>query len=136
MSTEKITADDFARTVQDALDQYGDACMEVVEKTIKEVAKEASRELKSSGTGTFKDRTGKYRKSWTVATEKKNISFKAIVNARSPHYRLTHLLEYGHALRRGGRTIGEVKAYPHIAGVNDWAQERAVRKLGENLEKL
>ena len=134
MST--VTADQFADAIQDALSQYGDECLTVVEETIKEVAKEATKELKSSNTGAFKDRTGKYRKSWNVVTEKKNLSFTAIVNARGPQYRLTHLLEYGHALRRGGRTVGSVKAYTHIEMVNDWAQELAVKRLEEKLEKI
>jgi len=131
-----VQADEFARAVQDMLSEYGDDCMAAVKETVQEVAKDARKELKSTSTGAFHDRTGKYRKSWAVNFEQKNVSFTAHVYARSPHYRLTHLLEYGHALRRGGRQIGSVKAYPHIGEVNDWAQERAVRKLGEKLGKV
>lgn len=55
------------------------------------------------------------------------------------HYRLTHLLEYGHISKNqyGGGYAGggKVGARPHIAAVNDWVVEEFPRVLEEALEK-
>ena len=47
-------------------------------------------------------------------------------------YQLTHLLEKGHILKRGGRTLGRVPAKVHIAPV----EERAIKNLEEAIEKI
>lgn len=128
-----VTADNFAEVINGLLEEYADEAEEIIDLTVQSVAKEAQKKLRSSQTGSFKNRTGKYRKSWKVEIEKQNLDIKAIVYAAKPHYRLTHLLEYGHVLRRGGRTIGEVEEREHIAGVNEWTQDELVKALEEKL---
>lgn len=130
---QTIPADKFAEVINGILEEYADEAEEIIDLTVQQVAKEAQEKLKSSQTGRFKNRTGKYRRSWKVEVRKGNLETEAIVHAAKPHYRLTHLLEYGHALRRGGRHVGDVEAFRHIEDVNEYAQNAILKKLEEKL---
>ena len=105
--------------------------MDFVNESLEETAAEAVRELKKGGP--YNERTKKYTKDWTYKETGGRTS--AITGIRSytiynkNHYQLTHLLEKGHQLRRGGRIIGNVKAFEHIAPVNDALGDLAVSKI-------
>ena len=73
---------------------------------------------------------GKYRKSWKnkVLRGRGHISV-TVYNAK--YYRLTHLLEYGHAKRNGGRT----KAFNHIEPVEKMVSEKFVESVEEIIRK-
>lgn len=128
-----VKADEFADVINGLLEEYADEAKEIIDLTVQQVAKEAQEKLKYPQTGAFKNRTGKYRRSWKVEVRKRNTQTEAIVHAAKPHYRLTHLLEYGHALRRGGRKIGEVDAFRHIEDVNEFAQDALLKELESKL---
>lgn len=118
MSDKSIAAINFKSAVDEILSKYGEDVTEAVNESVQTVAEQATAELK--GAGTFKGR--KYRNSWTNEVKKRAGYTDAVVfNQR--HYRLTHLLEFGHAKQNGGRT----RAFPHIAPVNN--------KVGELFEK-
>ena len=120
-----IRADMLADTVSKILNEYGDECMDVLEESVKTVTKEAANELKTAGSF---GGSGKYRKGWKTKTTKKRISVEGVVyNSAAPG--LTHLLEFGHAKTNGGRT----RAFPHIAPVNEKAQEQIVEELERKL---
>jgi hypothetical protein len=120
-----IRADQLAATVSDMLKDYAGDCSEVLEETVKKVTKDAANELKSAGTF---GGTGKYRKGWKAKVEKSRLGVEGVVyNAAMPG--LTHLLEHGHALRGGGRS----RSFPHIAPVNEKAQQAAVDELERKL---
>lgn len=124
----KVNADDFYSSVIRIYKTYSDEVHEEINKSVENVAKESRNELKVAGS--FKNKSGKYRKGWTISFEKKRHGVEAIVHNKV--YQLTHLLENGHALVRGGRQIGQVRAFPHIEQVNEEAQ----RKLQEEIERI
>ena len=110
--------DDLAKEIAKALTEYSDEVAEIMEQEKSEVAKEGVKQLKA----TSPKRNGSYAKGWRV---KKNGKGYIIHNAK--HYRLTHLLENGHATRNGGRT----KAIPHIAKV----ESNIIERFTKNIEK-
>jgi len=107
-------ADEITR----ALRQYTNEVQEEVDKAAEEVAEDAVGELKQ----TSPERTGRYAKGWTK-TKKDG---KWIIHNKK-HYRLTHLLEKGHAKVNGGR----VGARVHIAPV----EHRAIDDFIERVER-
>lgn len=126
--SNRITPNEFRKAINDLLDEYGDEVANVMESTIKEVAKDATKELRNSGS--FNNITGKYRRSWSNVVTVENLTVKARVYAKSPEYRLTHLLEFGHAKQNGGRT----KAFPHIEPVNRWVGDEVISRLENKLK--
>ena len=108
-----------------------------VNESLEETAAAAAESLKQGGP--YKERTGKYTKYWTYDKRSTRTSVITGLDGYSvynkKHYQLTHLLEKGHQLRRGGRQIGNVKAFEHIAPVNETLGDLAVskikRKVGE-----
>ena len=119
---------DFDKAMSDILKEYGDSVNEKSHKAAAKVAKIAKQEVQVDAP----HRSGRYRKGWTVKEEKTSrLWFEYTVHNRS-RYQLAHLLEKGHALKRGGRTYGHVSARPHIAP----AEQKAVRNYEEALERI
>ena len=119
---------DFADTVHDILKasvQY--EAVEAMTKVIPQVGKEAAKKLKAESP----KETGKYARSWKFQAERGRLRVGGTVYAASPEYRLTHLLEKGHAKRGGGRTAPIV----HIEPVEKWANEEAFERTIEELER-
>lgn len=110
-----------------ALGDYSDIAKQAMFEAISEVTKQAADKLHEAGS--FKGK--KYRNSWTNDVERTNVSVSG-VTYNVKHYRLTHLLEYGHAKQNGGRT----RAFEHIAPVNDWAQETMPDRFEDCLNEL
>ena len=117
----------LSQAMKGILTDYTDEITKVVTEVITEVSEEAANELHSAGS--FQGH--KYRAGWTSEVERRRLFNSATVYNKK-HYRLTHLLEYGHATRNGGRT----RESEHIAPINEEAQEKAVKKLKEAIEAL
>lgn len=108
----------IARELQDDVKQ-------ALGKASKDVAKEGIKRLKSSSP----KRTGEYAKGWGQSRRKSSI---VVHNKAKPG--LTHLLEKGHALRRGGRKVGEVGPQKHIKPVEEWVKKEMVNRIEKELE--
>lgn len=124
----KIDIDELAIAVINELDAYREDVMEVVEKAVKETAKQTAAELRT----TSPERDGEYKKHWACkrdATLKGKYKFNMVVYSKKPHYRLTHLLEHGHARRNGGRVDG----IPHIRIAEKHAKEILMERLKRSL---
>lgn len=110
-----IKTDQLADTIVKYLAEVSDEATEALEETKENLAKEGVKKLKATSP---KDK-GDYAKSWTRKKTKKG---QIIHNKR---YQLTHLLEKGHAKRKGGR----VAAIVHIAPVEDELSQKAAKEF-------
>lgn len=79
-------------------------------------------------------RTGAYKKAMRLKTAYEDEFQKRkrwYVDQKSGKYRLTHLLEYGHAKRNGGRT----RAFPHVEKNEQKAKEAFEQRVEEVIKK-
>lgn len=117
-SKGKIGVIDLNETINNLLNVYGDKVYDALNESMKKVSDMAVQELRSVSRFSPKGNpTGEYSKDWDKKSEAITKFTNKIIVYNEDHYRLTHLLEKGHALRRGGRNYGSVKAYPHIRPV-------------------
>lgn len=125
----KISDDDLSTAMQKILSKYGNDVRDVVRRLVKKAGEEARDELKQ----TSPRRTGRYAEHWMTSGYTWSTSGAEVtVSVAPPHYRLTHLLEYGHANRNGGRTPAKV----HIKPVEEEVKrelEKNVRQAIENV---
>lgn len=112
-------------SINKLLEEYTLEITESIKVIADDVAKDAVKELK----GTSPDRKGNYAKSWskTKRVGKQSVS---VVVYNKDHYRLTHLLEHGHATRNGGRT----RAFPHIKKVEEMVHQRFVDDVEDTIK--
>lgn len=109
------------------LSDYGQELSDVMLGPAAEQAAEyAQKEL----TATSPVRTGYYKRNWTISHTRTTNRQRTIVHSENA-YQLPHLLQNGHALRRGGRTIGQVAPKHDIASVNERTQEMFLQRFEE-----
>lgn len=120
--SDKISIDQLADAVMDALDEYNDLAQETVKKSVQTVAKETKVLIESAAPVN----TGVYEANWATKTTLQNASRMETVVYQKKKPGLNHLLEKGHAKRNGGRA----PALVHIAP----AEKYAVEELQERIE--
>lgn len=114
----KVTPSTCGAIITRMLDDYLLTVSDDVEESVKAAAEHTAMRLRN----TSPERSGAYAKSWSAKRSPKrarsvyNISY-VVYNKK--HYRLTHLLEKGHAKVNGGR----VAAIPHISVAEQEAAE-------------
>ena len=119
-----VNIDQLAAEIAKGLAEYSQDVVEKVNVSSEKVGKAAVKKLKQ----TSPKKTGKYAKSWAVKTEPEiGQPHKRIVHVKAPHYRLAHLLEYGHAKKGGGRVEGK----PHIRP----AEEMVIQEFMADVEE-
>ena len=127
--SDTIQAGDLSKVLGDILTEYTDEIREQVKEAVTETSKASVEELKVAGD--FRNRTGAYRRSWKAQIEEGRLGASATVY-NSKEYRLTHLLEFGHAKAGGGR----VKAFPHLAETQDNAERLLVELITKKVEGI
>lgn len=122
--SNRISVDQLADEIAHGLSKYSKEIVEKVDISSERVGKAAIKQLKS----TSPKKTGKYAKNWTMKTESGiGQPHKRILHVKAPHYRLTHLLEKGHAKVGGGRVEGR----PHIRPAEERVIAEFTREVGE-----
>lgn len=123
MAGDRCTVSQMADVIMEGMEEYARLAAEDMKKAVKKAGVEVKKDIQAGAPV----KTGAYKKSWTVKTTKNTADAMEVVVHSRNRYQLAHLLEFGHALRKGGRT----RAFPHIAP----AEERAAQTLEREVEK-
>ena len=135
--SRRIGVLDLSKEIDAMFVTYGNQVSEVIDDAIKTVAEEAETELKAvQKFNPERNPSGVYSGDWTFTVEPVKRFVRKVVVYNDEHYRLTHLLENGHAVKRGGRVVGKAQSYEHIYPVNQKAQERFVEEIVERITEL
>ena len=114
--------DDLADTMQRILDGYQEDLVRGINEAGQNAAEECKKILRQNSPKRF----GRYARSWSVKeTPGRPGEPMRYTVYNKKYYRLTHLLEKGHAKRSGGRT----RAIPHIAPAEEAAKEKFIQDV-------
>lgn len=126
-ATKRVKANELANEIKNMFINYIDEIDEEVVSLSDTLANQAKKDLKESSP----KKTGDYSKGWAVSQHQsgKHYYGKAIHNKKK--YRLTHLLEFGHATKDGKRT----QAYPHIRPIEFKYKQKFVDELERKIKR-
>lgn len=128
MADIKCSIDDFASVLAYELSIYTEDVGNEVKQAIDDVSQELVENIKRDSPRRVKGkRAGRYAKGWTLKTEYESKTNKRNRVYNKTDYRLTHLLEYGHAKVGGGRVEGKAHIRPN--------EEKAIEKLQKRIEE-
>lgn len=110
-----INVDELADEIKRQLLLYEKATLEDIQISATQVANACVKRLEETSpknTSKYAKHSGQFSRLWRNKLETgNNYVTQTVYNYQA---RLTHLLEYGHALVRGGRTVGKAAAHPFI----------------------
>ena len=113
----------LASTVMEGLTEYARLATEDMKKAVKKAGTSVKKDIQENAP---RD-TGAYAGSWSVKTAKETSNSLEVCVHSKNRYQLTHLLEFGHAKRGGGRVAGKAHIVP--------AEAKAVEVLEQEIEK-
>lgn len=132
MST-KVTPEDMTKVLNDILQDYAREVKDTYGNVGKEVAELGVQALQQDSP----KHTGEYARSWTYKEEKGFMGYPIYIIYNAEHYRLTHLLEYGHVIRNGTkRDLGNVKPNKHIKDVEEKVKDILPLFFEQELNKI
>ena len=124
------SVDSLSEEIERMLQDFNVQAIEAVNNSIEETAEEAAEMLRKGGP--YRERTGEYTRDWTAGQREKRksvVEINGYTVYNKKNYQLTHLLEYGHQSRNGGRA----KAFSHITPVNEQVGQMVANKLERKL---
>lgn len=129
--SNKIKPDELQNVIMDYLKNYKEDIDEDVIETVDEITKKAKNELKETSPRRKGTRNNPYYRGWAIKLSKRRTGVYHKVIWNKTNYQLTHLLEFGHATRNGGRT----RAIPHIRPVEEKYKVEFVDKLKNKIRR-
>lgn len=123
------TPETLDKAIMAELDEFAGSLKEDIVSAQKAAAKKVIRDIKANAPG-----KGKYAKGWKSKTTQTRTGAETIIY-QGDLPGLAHLLEYGHPIVSGGRTVGQAKAFPHIDPAAEAAADYYEQELGREIEK-
>lgn len=129
--SKKVKPEDLQSVLIEYLENYKEDIDEDVIEVTDAITKQAKEELvKTSPRGKGK-RQSPYYKGWAIKLSKRKTGQYHKVIWNKTNYQLTHLLEFGHTTRNGGRT----RAIPHIRPIEEKYNVEFVDKLEKKIRR-
>lgn len=125
MGNLKVSIDEMDQAINEQLQKYAGSITEDMKDSLRESAKDIRKGISKNSPV----RSGRYKKSWAVKKLSENSTGLDLVVHSKDRYQLTHLLEFGHALRNGGRA----DARPHIEPAEEAGKKELVESLKEKI---
>lgn len=124
---KKVPVEQMADEIAQQLAAWADDVTANTKDAVREVAKQCLDEVRENSPV----RTGRYKKGWTNVVSYEGQTDLRVTVHNKTDYQLTHLLEFGHAKRGGGR----VEPKPHIKQAEQHATEALGRKVEAAVKK-
>ncbi len=122
---KSIKVDSLSKEVMRELEKYKNVTTEDVKSAVKKTSDFIKKEIKKSAP----KNTGNYSRSWKTKKTRETPRSLSMTVYTPTGYRISHLLEYGHAKRGGGR----VSARVHIKPSEDEGIKRLEKEIKESL---
>lgn len=123
---QNVSIDDMDDVIMNELEKYANLATDDMKDAVKDTAKSVKKDIESSAPVL----TGRYKKSWRIKKIRENANSLDVLVHSSNRYQLTHLLEFGHAKRGGGRVAGK----PHIAPAAEKGEQDLIKAIEEKLK--
>lgn len=127
-----INADDLHSEVMRILSDYGEEGSRAVSLAVEDEASEIRNKIRSEAKSAGVKGSGRYKGGWQIKKSYSHYGRQCtIYNGVVPG--LAHLLENGHRVVVRGKTVGQAKAYPHIAKATEGMESDLLDKIKSNL---
>ena len=127
----KIKPEELQTALMKQLMNYKEDIDEEVIETTDTITKEAIQELKETSPKGKGTRDKPYYRGWSPKVNKRQERYTKVIWNKT-NYQLTHLLEFGHATRNGGRT----RAFPHIRPVEEKYSTKFMERLLRKIRRV
>ena len=123
---QNVSIDNMDDVIMKELEKYANLATDDMKDAVKDTAKSVKKDIESSAPVL----TGRYKKSWRIKKIRENANSLDVLIHSSNRYQLTHLLEFGHAKRGGGRVAGK----PHIEPAAEKGEQDLIKAIEEKLK--
>lgn len=123
--------DDLAAAINLELDAFAGMLPGEIEAAQKVVSKVVVKTLKATSPTRSTKQT--YARGWKTKTTRTRTGANTVIY-QGAQPGLAHLLEFGHPIVSGGRTVGQAKAFPHIEAAETEAVNLYEQELTRRLE--
>lgn len=127
-----VKVDELASTINQWLTNYDEEVTDVAKEVVDEISDGVMKEIKAHITWKDKQYSNAFalKTSFEDKRNKRNTWYVRKIG-KTRYYTLTHLLEFGHATRNGGRT----REFPHVRYGDEFAKANFERMMREKIEQ-